>query len=76
MPPRSVLARASRRKVFFDDDYQPIVVPNSRGKVRVPGSKSLASLIDCQDKDFVDFIDVSIIDGINIEYNRNVLSGR
>ena len=34
IPPRSVLARATRRKVFFDDDYQPIIVPNSRGKIR------------------------------------------
>lgn len=47
VPPRSVLARASRRKVFFDDDYQPIIAPNSRGKIRVPGSKNLTALIDC-----------------------------
>ena len=29
IPPRSVLARSSRRKVFFDDDYNPIITPNS-----------------------------------------------
>jgi dual specificity tyrosine-phosphorylation-regulated kinase 2/3/4 len=34
VPPRSLIAKATRRKVFFDDDYQPILVPNSRGKVR------------------------------------------
>ena len=59
IPPRSVLARSSRRKVFFDDDYNPIIVPNSRGKVRIPGSKNLYNLMNCSDKDFVDFIDVS-----------------
>lgn len=59
VPPRSVLARATRRKVFFDDDYRPIIVPNSKGKMRVPSSKNLADLINCQDLDFVDFIDVS-----------------
>ena len=59
IPPRSVLARSSRRKVFFDDDYNPIIVPNSRGKVRIPGSKNLYNLMSCSDKDFVDFIDVS-----------------
>lgn len=58
VPPRSVLARATRRKAFFDDDYQPILVPNSRGKVRIPSQKVLANIMDCPDKDFVDFIDV------------------
>ena len=60
VPPRSVLARATRRKVFFDDDYRPIIVPNSKGKMRVPGNKVLADMINTQDMDFVDFIDVSI----------------
>ena len=60
VPPRSVLAGSTRRKVFFDDDYNPIIVPNSRGKMRVPGSKKLKHLMSCSDNDFVDFIDVSI----------------
>ena len=59
VPPRSVLARSSRRKVFFDEDYSPIITPNSRGKVRMPGAKHLFNLMNCSDKDFVDFIDVS-----------------
>jgi dual specificity tyrosine-phosphorylation-regulated kinase 2/3/4 len=67
VPPRSVLARATRRRVFFDDDYRPIIVPNSKGKLRQPDSKSLPSLINSSDPDFVDFIDVSrisfILDG-------------
>lgn len=60
IPPRSVLARSSRRKVFFDEDYNPIIAPNSRGKVRIPGNKNLFSLMNCSDKDFVDFIDKCI----------------
>ena len=59
IPPRSVLARASRRKVFFDDDYNPIITPNSRGKIRMPGNKNLYGLMNCSDKDYVDFVDVS-----------------
>lgn len=74
IPPRSVLARSSRRKVFFDDDYAPIITPNSRGKVRMPGAKNLFNLMNCSDKDFVDFIDVS---NSHIFYFlfRNALSG-
>lgn len=59
IPPRSVLARATRRKVFFDDDYQPILVPNTRGKIRNPNTKNLATLMNCPDRDFIDFVDVS-----------------
>ena len=59
VPPRSVLARATRRKVFFDDDYEPILTPNSKGKVRLPQTKSLSSLLKCNDNHFIDFIDVS-----------------
>lgn len=62
VPPRSVLARSSRRKVFFDDDYQPIINPNSRGKVRQPNAKPLLSIMSgCAEKDFIDFIDVSML---------------
>lgn len=61
IPPRSVLARSSRRKVFFDEDYNPIITPNSRGKIRMPGNKNLYTQMNCSDKDFVDFISVSII---------------
>ena len=34
VPPRSLIAKATRRKVFFDDDYQPILLPTSKGKIR------------------------------------------
>ena len=42
VPPDNVLYSATRRKLFFDEEtYDPILVPNSRGKVRIPGNKSL-----------------------------------
>ncbi len=78
VPPRSVLARATRRKVFFDDEYQPIITPNSKGKLRQPGGKNLADIMNCPDQDFVDFIDVSHflpLVPLNIYY-RNALNGR
>ena len=61
IPPRSVLARASRRKIFFDDEYQPIITANSKGKLRQPGAKKLPEIMNCPDADFVDFIEVSIV---------------
>src|SRR5687768_373649 len=58
VPPRSMIVLASRRKVFFDDDYRALPNPNSKGKVRKPDSKSLEKLMNCgEDPMFVDFID-------------------
>ncbi|KAF6266252.1 kinase-like domain-containing protein [Scenedesmus sp. NREL 46B-D3] len=48
---------ASRRKIFFDSSGNPTIVANSRGKVRNPGSKSLWSVLRCQDPGFVDFME-------------------
>lgn len=58
-PPRSMIVVASRRKVFFDDDYRPIVTPNSRGKIRSINSKHLKTMMQTEENqaEFVDFID-------------------
>eukprot|EP00347_Sterkiella_histriomuscorum_P013004 403366381 len=56
LPPRSLIAKASRRKVFFDDDYNPIIKVNSRGKLRKPGSRSIESIIKVNDPDLVQFL--------------------
>ena len=58
VPPRSMIVVASRRKVFFDDDYRPLQQPNSKGKVRHISSKNLAQMMQADDSqvDFVDFI--------------------
>jgi dual specificity tyrosine-phosphorylation-regulated kinase 2/3/4 len=57
IPPNSVLVVSSRRKNFFENDYKPILEANTRGKVRKPGSKTLKELMNCDDENFVDFID-------------------
>lgn len=57
VPPRSMIVMATRRKIFFDDDYSPIIIPNSKGKIRKANTKSLEKLMNCEDPTFVDFID-------------------
>lgn len=56
-PPRSMIVLSSRRKMFFDDDYKPLITPNSKGKIRKINSKSLSKLMNCEDVLFTDFID-------------------
>lgn len=36
--------------------YKPKIIANSWGKKRVPGCKSLESVLKCDDKPFIDFI--------------------
>ena len=50
IPPRSMIVMASRRNKFFDDDYNPLPNPNSKGKVRVPDSRPLGALLKTNDK--------------------------
>ncbi len=45
IPPRSMIMQSSRRKMFFNEEYLPVRKENTRGKVRVPGSKNLRSMI-------------------------------
>jgi dual specificity tyrosine-phosphorylation-regulated kinase 2/3/4 len=56
IPPRSLIAKATRRKVFFDDDYQPLMIPNSRGKVREPSSRTMADALKINDPDLIEFL--------------------
>ena len=60
LPPRSLIAKATRRKVFFDDDYNPIIKQNSRGKMRKPSSKPIESIIKVNDPDLIEFLKVNI----------------
>ncbi|KAG8233489.1 hypothetical protein J437_LFUL013738 [Ladona fulva] len=55
-PPSNLLETASRRRLFFDAKDNPRCVTNSRGRQRIPGSKDLASALDCSHAPFVDFI--------------------
>ena len=56
VPPRSLIAKATRRRFFFDDDYQPILPPNSRGKVKQPSTRSLADALKINDPDLIEFM--------------------
>lgn len=57
VPPKSCLVEASRTRIFFDEEYNPKLTENSRGKLRIPDTKDLSKVISCDDPDFVDFID-------------------
>jgi len=57
IPPINVLEKASRRKLFFDDDFNPLPFKNWRGKEWKPNTRSLMDLLIGVDKSFIKFID-------------------
>ena len=58
LPPRRLLERATRRKIFFDSNWAPRIVPNSAGRKRLPGSLDLAAVLRCSDAGFLSFLKV------------------
>merc|ERR1711916_43514 len=56
VPAKELIDRSSRRKLFFDSNYQPRITANSRGKRRRPNTKDLATAIRCNDAMFLDFL--------------------
>jgi dual specificity tyrosine-phosphorylation-regulated kinase 2/3/4 len=59
-PPASLLQIATRKKHFFDFDDKPRLVPNSKGKVRIPGTRPLKDLIDVHDSAFIDYVSLAL----------------
>jgi dual specificity tyrosine-phosphorylation-regulated kinase 2/3/4 len=59
VPPRSMLDASTRRKLFFDSNWMPRVIANSRGKKRRPSSKDLISVMRCNDPLFISFLTVN-----------------
>ena len=55
-PSVEVIKTSQRRKKFFNDDCSPILVPNRKNVVRIPGSKDLAEILETDDESFVDFV--------------------
>lgn len=57
VPSREVLSLSTRKSLFFDSVGKPIIVPNSRGKERIPNSKQLDQVLKCDQPEFLDFLE-------------------
>ncbi|XP_043861878.1 dual specificity tyrosine-phosphorylation-regulated kinase 2 isoform X1 [Drosophila santomea] len=56
LPPKVLISVARRRRLFFDSRDAPRCITNTKGRKRSPGSKSLAQILHCQDRYFIDFL--------------------
>ena len=58
IPPEYLLEQAPRKNLFFNpEDDEPFPVKNSRGKIRMPDSKSILAYLSGSSPTFVDFIE-------------------
>ena len=57
IPDDQVLSQATRGDIFFEDG-EPILQPNSRGRLRQPNTKTMAHILKCNDETFIRFIEV------------------
>jgi dual specificity tyrosine-phosphorylation-regulated kinase 2/3/4 len=55
-PPDDVLKLSQRKNLFFSKTNDPILAPNTRGKIRQPGSKKISDILKCSDLIFLDFL--------------------
>ncbi|CAG9313193.1 unnamed protein product [Blepharisma stoltei] len=60
LPPQNLLELSSRKGIFFDEEGDPYIVPNSKGKVRYPGATPLQSRIGLHDNGFLEFLERSL----------------
>lgn len=56
VPPKRLINASTRKQTFFDSNNKPLVVPNSRGKVRQPGKSSLEIATGTNNAPFIDFL--------------------
>ena len=59
VPPDFIIDQSTRRKIFFDEetDEPLLLTTDSRGKLRIPGTKPLSQVIRNSSNTFVDFIE-------------------
>ena len=56
LPPRHLLEKATRTKLFFDELGNPKLTANSKGRKRYPSTKTLSEILSGADSRFVDLV--------------------
>ena len=56
VPPPEMISRAPRAKHFFTPEGEPKIVPNTKGRIRTPGTKKLGHVLRCEDPVFLSFL--------------------
>lgn len=60
LPPSELMEKATRKNLFFDNDDTPKILPNSKGRMRCPSTKTLVEKVRCSDYAFMDLLESKI----------------
>ena len=56
IPPMDIINISRKKNLFFDKNYFPFQIPNSKGKIRKPNTKSFKEFLSGSNDIFIDFI--------------------
>lgn len=60
LPPSQLLQKAKKKNKFFDDFGEPLFKSNSRGKRRIPNSRSLRNVMKGADQEFFELVEACL----------------
>ena len=58
IPPAALLKKGKRTQLFFDNEFNPIIQPNSRNIIRNPNGLPLSKALSCNDQLLLDLVEV------------------
>ena len=60
VPPLEIINVARKKTMFFEDNGEPLKIPNSKGKIRMPLTKKLEKFLSESSDSFIDLVRVNI----------------
>lgn len=61
VPSISMFKISKKRKMFFNDDYTPKKIQNSRGKIRIPNTKKIHKFLLDSDPHLIDLVEKCLV---------------
>ena len=61
VPEEEFLLKASKRKIFFEENGRPKLAPDRKGRIRKPGSKRIKDLLKNADDSFVRLVECCFV---------------
>ena len=60
VPPLEIINLARKKSMFFNSSGEPLLVPNSKGKIRIPLTKKFEKFLSHSSDEFIDLVKVII----------------
>ena len=58
VPSLEIFSMGNKKSLLFNENNTPLCLPNSKGKIRLPNTKSLTNFLIGSSKNLIDFVKV------------------